>query len=283
MSKVDFTVDVLFTHRPFIVEVLTKANNATPQIEFPERGFHTIYEVQFETADGYVVSWAWVIGGYSNGIKYTVGVAVKGEEMITGWKWGHKNYVFVRPIPEEFINAVAHLRARRLFLLRELPNFIDDTRCDDDTGGWYSNGFFAMPLKPAKCLGEGARVWRVKEGAYVVFPDGTYRLMPFEEYLRIQEWGVPAYRQGDLLFFELNPSTDLANTGLTFVDKRHYEFDRHIMSAKSIYKDTNGQIFVEAPIMVKHLEHDTLEILEGQYEVALLPGSSRPFRGKQID
>jgi hypothetical protein len=73
--KVNRNVHELFLCRPLIADALDEAAHTPPRMEFPLKGFHTLYETQFESADGYAVTWAWVVGGRNDGLRYTIGVA----------------------------------------------------------------------------------------------------------------------------------------------------------------------------------------------------------------
>ena len=109
MMRIKRNINDLFLRRASIIDALYEANHIDTGIEYPLKGFHSLYETKFETMDGYTVHWAWVIGGYGDGIKYTVAVAVNEDEeerevVKTGWERGHKSYVLERPVPREFTN-----------------------------------------------------------------------------------------------------------------------------------------------------------------------------------
>ena len=140
--------------------------------------------------------------------------------------------------------------------------------------------------------------WRIKEGGYVVFPDDTYRLMAFQDYLVTRYWDRPALRQGDLMFFMLQWPIEFDDNGepvhqhgYTFeMYPEGYSMDRHGVDGLVLVRKSKAEgvyekdIFLVGPAMVKHPEHGELQIPEGQYEVVMLPGTSRPFRsGGQLD
>jgi hypothetical protein len=301
MIKIDRNVNMLFLKRAAIIDMLDEAAHIDTGIEYPGNGFHSLYEAQFQTADGYTVFWAWVIGGGGDGIKYTVAVATNGDgDIKTGWERGHKSYVLERPVPREFTNAIRRLVPGKLLLIGELPGFDYDGHHKD---GWYSKGLFAMELPVPDCLAINVECadpelvvqpecWRIKEGVYVVFPDDTYRLMAFQDYLVTRYWDRPALRQGDLMFFKLQWPIEFDDNGepvhqhgYTFeMYPEGYSMDRHGVDGLVLVRKSKAEgvyekdIFLVGPAMVKHPEHGELQIPEGQYEVVMLPGTSRPFQ-----
>jgi len=305
--------------RAAIIDVLDEASNINTGIEYPGNGFHSLYEAKFQTADGYTVHWAWVIGGSGDGIKYTVAVAVNEDEeerevVKTGWERGHKSYVLERPVPREFTNSIRHLVPGKLFLIDEVPGFDVDGNHRD---GWFSKGLFALKLSVPDCLTINVECadpelviqpecWRIKEGVFIVFPDDSYRLMGFMDYLTIRQWVRPTYRQGDLMFFKLQVGIEFnsdgepvskpcdylpARHGYTFdVYKGGYNVDRHNVDGLVVIRKSKAEdiyerdIILVGPAVARHPEHEELKIPEGQYEIIMLPGTSRPFRsGGQLD
>jgi len=311
MLRIKKNVNDLFLRRAAIIDVLDEASNINTGIEYPGNGFHSLYEAKFQTADGYTVHWAWVIGGSGDGIKYTVAVAVNEDEeerevVKTGWERGHKSYVLERPVPREFTNSIRHLVPGKLFLIDEVPGFDVDGNHRD---GWFSKGLFALKLSVPDCLTINVECadpelviqpecWRIKEGVFIVFPDDTYRLMGFMDYLAIRRWERPMYRQGDLMFFGLQWSIEFDDNGepippleyTFYVYPEGYSVDRHGVDGLVLVRKSNAEgiyerdIFLVGPAVARHPEHGTLEIPEGQYEIAMLPGTSRPFRsGGRLD
>lgn len=307
MIKVDRNINMLFLNRPTIVDALEEVKYGEIGIEFPLRGFHTLYETRFATPDGYVVDWAWITGGRGDGLKYTVAVAndCHGDVKV-GWERGHKDYVFIQPIyfsdypdnPNKFINAIKRLTPRKLTVIGEIPGFDLSGKHKD---GWYTKGLFAIEMAQAPCLGEGARAWKLKEGIYIAFPDGSCRLMSQDEYRDVVGWDVPTFRQGDLLLFKLDPAPiefyDWGEpqhpNGFKIVPHPEgYTMDRHQLEGQVfIYEGVmhsnpicdfslySGKVVVAGPARVIHPEHGILELPEGQYHARLLPGTSRPFQG----
>jgi len=289
MMKIDRGINTLFLRQGAIVEQLDMANHLRTDMEFPGRGFHTLYETQFETRDDYVVTWAWVTGGLGDGIKYTVAVAVNnddGRDIKAGWVQGHKDYVFLRPVPNDFVNAIRRLTPEKLYLIGEVPGF-EYTGYHKD--GWYSRGLFASRLQLPDCLKVVVdcasdelviqpEVWRIKEGVFILFPDDSYRLMEFDEYYALRFWDRPDYRQGDLMFYKANVRNlkieEMINEGDTV------KVDRHVITAQAIRSDQGTKkMYLFGKVRVEHPEHGVLDIPDGVYYYEILPGTSRPFQG----
>ncbi len=301
MIKIDRNVNMLFLKRAAIIDMLDESAHIDTGIEYPGRGFHSLYETKFQTADGYTVFWAWVIGGDGDGIKYTVAVATNDEgDVKVGWERGHKSYVFKRPVPREFTNAIRYLTPGKLLMIGELPGFDQDGHHRD---GWFSRGLFATKLLTPNCLMTSVECadpelvlqpecWRIKEGVYVVFPDGSYRLMGFMDYLTIKLWDRPTLRQGDLMFFRLQWPIEFNDNGepvsppsFTYeVYPEGYSMDRHGIDGLVLIRKSKAEgvyekdIFLVGAAAVRHPQHGTLEIPEGHYEIVMLPGTSRPFQ-----
>ena len=310
MIRVNRNINMLFLKRPDIVHALDEAirGHFWTGIEYPLKGFHTLYEARFETADNYAITWAWITGGRGDGLRYTVAVADNGYgDIKVGWERGHKDYVFIRRLdnpdnesdyPDRLMNAIKRLTPRKLVIVAEIPGFDDDGKHKD---GWFTKGLFALEMAQAPCLGEGARAWKLKEGIYIAFPDGSCRLMSQDEYRDVVGWGVPTFRQGDLLLFKLDPAPiefyDWGEpqhpNGFKIVPHPEgYTMDRHQLEGQVfIYEGVmhsnpicdfslySGKVVVAGPARVIHPEHGILELPEGQYHARLLPGTSRPFQG----
>ena len=52
MIKIDRNVNMLFLKRAAIIDMLDEAAHIDTGIEYPGNGFHSLYEAQFQTADG---------------------------------------------------------------------------------------------------------------------------------------------------------------------------------------------------------------------------------------
>jgi len=302
--KVNRNVHELFLCRPLIADALDEAAHTPPRMEFPLKGFHTLYETQFESADGYAVTWAWVVGGRNDGLRYTIGVARKEAEILTGWERGHRDYVFLRTIPEGLASAIERLSSQKLLLIGELP-FFNDYGVHRD--GWHSNGLFATKIDPVKCIKTPVpscadeelvlqpECWRIKEGVYILFPDNTYRLMSREGYQRMAKWNPPDHRQGDLLVWRVPEWHSLVDKMWDRVaelpeeggDPMEYEIDRHHIAGLVIETadsfDDGFVLYVQGPAKITHPEHEPLNLPSGTFEVRLLPGTSYPFHGDQAD
>lgn len=293
--------DQLFYPRSLTLKALTGKD----RLDVPMRGFTHMWEKEFETADGWHVTWAWVVGGRNNGCRYTIAIAQKGHEHYEGWVYGHKDYVFMRLMPSKAIRAIALLRPEALRLTFTLPGFYNHNDNSENEyriyhkDGWYSTGLFAIEIDPVSCIKTQTKhaddevvmqpdVFLIKEGVYIAFPDESYRLMSREEYRDIGELRTPNFRQGDLMIW-------ISHDVVGFGDdcQSQLDYDRHKITClnengKIKFKfDQNHRlrmIYINSPFIVEHPQHGTLKI-EGarQYAIKLLPGTSRPFQSGRID
>ncbi len=270
MYRVARSIDGLFFKRPLIVDVLAKDNS----IVCPDRGFRTVHEVQFNDLDNYVVTWAWLEGGMYNEIRYTLAVAVKDGIKKVGWVRGHKDYVFIRPIPNKLLSAAKFATSKSLELIDLVPGFGPSGKHVDR---WFSHGLFAVEDDDVpECLGDKVRAWRIKEGMYITFPDGSYRLMRVEDYENVKWWDDPEYRQGDLFVWQIaNPNTCDGNILSEYLLEQHHIACNNVIK---VLQDNLG-VLIEGPAIIKHFEYETLELPNGIFEIRLLPGTSKPFVG----
>ena len=294
-----------FIYEPSLLE---KALSPS-EIQIPGRGFHSLWEREFyiDGVDGtHIVLVAYVEGGLHCGDKYTVVLERKYDRTTfkypiyrTGWAEG-----FTLPVPARNLAACGisartfrKLKSQKLLFIDEVPGFTEgmDGRYYHPPGMWYSRSLLVREYPPLPILGEGARVFLLREGVYVYFPDESFRLIPYAEYFDLESWPVPDYRQGDLLVWKVR---DVALTGHKKtgeeVDEILLTCDRHtiIVVPPAFYSPgenwtTGGRI--------EHPEHGVLELpgpetldpgvgYVPKYSWKLLPGTSRPFqRGGRMD
>lgn len=139
--------------------------------------------------------------------------------------------------------------------------------------GWFTRSRFTIQL-PAPAWAPDARAFDLREGIYLAFEDGTFRLVPKPEYFDFRDdseliWGVPDARQGDLLLYA-RPEVAAVEGEAEFSQSQNY--DRHRVSGWEV----EGLQDTWAWPTITHPEHEGLR-LEGVFRVVLAPGVSRPF------
>jgi hypothetical protein len=148
----------------------------------------------------------------------------------------------------------------------------------NDIGGWYTRSRFSIQLA-APAWAPDAQAYDLREGVYLVFADGTTRLVRKREYYS-PEYGellpvggrVPDLRQGDLLLYEQGRPEETQEAA--------ERYDRHSVTGKRA---------VHFPALwmdpqIEHPEHDRLSA-EGAFMVVFAPGTSVPFarEGANLD
>jgi len=289
----------IFKARP---KIFTELNGEGGEhLEVPHGGFHHVWETVIQTTDEWIITMAWVTGGERNGYRYTLAVAKKEGIIRTGWMFGHKDYVLVRSVPDKAIDALIGSQISELLIIYNIPGFTDawnEGPYFHHRDGWYSTGLFGIKVEPVDCiktpipscveneLVAQPDVYSIREGIYIVFPDGSYRLMSRSKYRDISGWPLPHYRQGDLLVWRLAKECKLVIQSTIGIIKfleddnivRKYAIDNHCINGIIEPKDgTNA--YVQGPATIEHPEHGVLELQDGTFEVKLLPGTSRPFQG----
>lgn len=290
MMKVNVNINELFRTQSKLYEVLDRDASF---MRLPDKGFHTVYETQFETLDNYFVTWAWLVGGYSNGCKYTVAVAKKDDEFRTGWVVGFKDYVIERPLPKGFVKLLRFAESKPLLFIFDVPGFehtkeeplhrfhFRDNGALDLEGGykWYTTSKFSIELPSMPCF-EGAKAYMLKEGAYVLFDYWNYRLMSVYNYFDFGQERKPDYQFGDLFYIwktEGSPLEEWEQKGVPY----SFEPNQWIVSAKAVYAPRLGlhtciPYFIEGPATLEY-KRKSFELPEGKYLMRYLPGTSKPF------
>jgi hypothetical protein len=247
----------------------------------PRRGFHTAYEARLEFEGGDASGTAIVLyleGGANCGCRYTFVYAIT-ERVETGWAQGFRLPVPIRRLPENLHKMLQRLTPRPLLRPREVPGFDADGRHKDD---WYTSSILVREIEIASVLGENARVFLLREGVYVTFPDGSYRLAPYREwfsFVSLYDDRVPDARQGDLLVFSEGPGWLLDLTDVQ--EEIKASVGRHTMEIGGKIEEWEEDVLVvRAPrgCKITHPEHPELVLQGGNYTIVHLPGDSRPFR-----
>lgn len=263
-------------YTPSLLELALNAEN----MEIPQRGFHTLYEreVYVDSVGNTVV--AYIVGGANDGVRYTIVIGPCGY----GWSQDFRFPVMER-YPEGLEDAVRNITPQELLITEELPGFIaaDDVVVHED--GWYSRGLFAYEL-PSELTLPDAKLYRIREGVYMSFSDGSYRLAaPREFYSWPYRDEVPVARQGDLLAF--NGFYSGTFPGRTLATTFPAGLRRHEISVEGDFQwawanDYDLSIMPTAPsspvlITLTHPEHETVTMEEAAVTLSFLPGQSRPF------
>lgn len=302
MMKVNVNINELFRTQSKLYEVLDRDASF---MRLPDKGFHTVYETQFTTLDDYTITWAWIIGGYSNGCKYTVAVAEKDDDFHIGWVVGHKDYVIERSLPDELAKLLRFAEVKPLLFIFDVPgfehtkeeplsefHFRDNGFLDLNSGyKWSTTSKFSIELPPMPCF-EGAKAYSLKEGAYLIFNNDkwNYRLMSKFDYFTFGQERKPDYVFGDLFYIwktEELPKEEwklvkLPHDIKSFPETRE-SYD--IVEAKAVYRPRLGlstcvPYFIEGPAKLKgkmYKREFSLELPEGSYILRYVPGSSHPF------
>jgi hypothetical protein len=157
--------------------------------------------------------------------------------------------------------------------------------------GWFTTSRFSIETA-APAWAPDARAFDLREGIYLVFADGTFRLVPKRDYfkgypfeesqLHHRDGSPPDARQGDLLFYEI---PGIARDADEVADESSTEdYDRHLVDGWRLIEAarelTNGRHQRPSDVWawptITHPEHGVME-LEGVYKVVFAPGVSRPF------
>jgi len=305
--KINVSIKDLFRSYPEIYQATAYATNKKDDLfmQVPERGFHHIWEAQFETTeeDGlpWVITWAWCLGGHSNGCKYTIAVATQRQECgyvhRTGWAVGYKDYVFERPLPDEALKALKFAEVKPLLFIWDVPkfehtrneplnavHFYDNGHLDINCGyRWYTTTKFTMELPPMPCLGN-IKAYTFKEGVYVLFENGDFRLMPKVDYFDFGQKPKPDYKYGYLFYIWRVDDEDIPEEWMARELELPYHLPKKhkIVSAEAAYTTALGldeyiPFIIEGPARLEYSKYETLELPEGRYLMRYVPGTSQPF------
>lgn len=283
--------------------------------QLPGRGFHTAYELSCFHADetAYIedgeVTVTYLEGGAACGCRYTFvqfrHFAPHNPSIEYGWAYGFRLPVPIRPFPE-LAKSLRGLTPKPLLFPGAIPGFMKTcpVRHQDR---WFTKSLLVREIPAAPVLGEGARVFILREGVYISFPDGSYRLIPSGQWRHFSETftNVPFYRQGDLLVFEFRTSPfcwycrpenfEIYWDSISSQEKKiSYDIDRHRIAVSqgsiAILRDATDRDSWESlggiiPVLVSvldgtaeitHPTNTTLSLPPGKYVITPLPGTSRP-------
>jgi len=280
----------------------------SPGYETPGKGFHTLHERELwfeEGKENYRGSVTYVAGGQNNGLRYTfVHLLLPGSPIPeTGWASGFRLPVPARPLPPTLGKDIRGLEiSGELLFPQEIPGFgpeewapsIPGGVCSYHEDGWYTISTLVREIPTPEVLGEGARVFLLREGVYVAFPDGTSRLAPYEDFFNFVTYGpnhetprlAPIHRQGDLLVWEkFYPPVELELVGAG-IEGPLIEMDRHeiripIGGSYCVRQEDGHTRVYCSDAVVSHPQHGDLQLQAetgGMFCLEQLPGTSRPFR-----
>lgn len=287
-------------------------------ITIPERGFKTLYERTFELDDDKITV-SYIEGGANCGCRYTFVIIQSIYQELAGyvtygWSKGWK-----LPVPERgelkdfrqkiiIANAMKGISKMALPYINEIPDFRDEGRfARHKKDGWLTNSIFALPRDSWM---EG-KVWSIREGIYISFPDGSYRLIPHRVW---GKWNMMLKdlfatfinRQGDLYVFTSDylmlSSGEVYDMFAPANENKYIRLPWELQKDNSISIDNHTIIFRgrglscqlrDGSYAIKradddcvlefiHPEHEKVEIeLSSQiYLITLLPGTSHPFQRK---
>lgn len=273
-----------------------------------------------------------VLAGPSNGCQLYVECAQSrlhgGREVVWIWGWAPNQFGrLVMTIPGsneegkilsilQWVADRSGIAAGKLFGIREVPGFEKEgastfpwsgeeiTRHHD---GWYTRTKLASwAYKPSWLNGDA---FRLAEGIYTAFPDGTCRLARTKEYYSWPGWYLgqsvlgetpdiildhegPKYRQGDLLVWEASDDArrTLESAGRrTLADVWAQPTHNFLLLDESLAEgkgslDRHMVERTEDGWLITHPQHEALRLPVGEWIVGLLPGTSRPFsRDARLD
>ncbi len=188
--------DIMYMMNP-LEEVLE--NDIQRRIEFPVKGFHTLY-ARKESVKGTTIGPEWpaaiayIVGGGNCGIRYSA-VAVNDYETLhigvaEGFRFpvakSGSTYIY-----QDLLNACRGLQEKPLLRVDEVEGFNGaDSLPFTHKDGWYTKSIFTYEydispdISSHGVLGDGAHAYSLREGVYVVFPDKSFRLIPYKEFFR---------------------------------------------------------------------------------------------------
>lgn len=286
-------------YRPNMLERMLQSNGQ--RISMPHLRYHTLYTKRYRLDDNAEAVAAYLVGGENCGCRYSVVVIKEADGSITCGSAER----FCFPVPEEMENApqllddilkaCRGLQEKPLLHVAEIPGFRDVEGLMEHRDGWYTKSIHSYEYDEfhVQVFGGGARAFPLKEGVYVYFPDGSYRLIPTREFWE-DGWAymdAPTCRQGDLLAWYDGDWRRGGERGVRS-DEDVIVVDRHKITA--VYDDTEDKIAYRRYIVsgtrndfylpegvclqITHPEHDTKIISEpGWWKLILLPGTSRPY------
>ncbi len=160
----------------------------------PGRGFHTLYERMVRLDDGTWALVAYVEGGARCGDRYTIVI----HENRCGWARGFRLPVPMRPLSTLSVKDFRGLTSEKLLLIKEVPGF---SQSGTHEQGWYTQSCLVREIPPGAALPPESRIFLLREGVYVYFPDKSIRLMTYTDYFSLPEI-APDFRQGNLLIYK---------------------------------------------------------------------------------
>lgn len=244
---------------------------------------HTIWSNQLEDFEIFEL-----VGGPRNGYRISLAVNDQGD-----WGLGYGfNFPFPaesEPLPPEnrakLYQMVASPRVRERKLLKvsagEIPGWDPSGRHQD--GGAVTRTIFAKEVEISEApewfrnIRAGARVFKLREGIYISFPDSCRFINPAKNFWHpvFPPSGFPIARQGDLLvyssqefFYKMTKVTSRVSS--TFVIGRHQisAVEAEIVWDNRYFGDSvnpYSQLRFFSSCSITHPEHDELVVLPAEY------------------
>lgn len=272
----------------------------------PDNGFTGMWEATATFDDEVKAIVSYMEGGAHLGDRYTFVVAQSPQGWATyGWAKGWRLPVPERGFIQDFVEEKNMLKALvwaekgELPLIQNLPGFFTGRNVDGNflhKDRWFTRSIYALP-RPVPDFIKEAQVWSIREGIYISFPDGSYRLIPHRQWWEfmevIRDYDLELIgRQGDLLVFSYE-HPPIRDEEVDFRPLEKESIDRHeiIIDGKAecqkLYRIESfifrslGQEFT---LTFTHPEHERMDVKVASNGcwVVLLPGTSHPFE-KKID
>lgn len=305
----NLTVDFMKSDvRPFGLEVFYTPSElekvAFPEahlLETPGAGWNMLRSAWLSTPeDRYLITV--LRGGRQNGVVLTLAYTRKDGEEI--WAVGEGYFRFplrtLRGKPYEFLSGLRGLPDQGLTPIDRVPGFRlhDSQPAAWHDQGWYTRSLFTWELDLVhegwswlSEIAPGVKVWGLREGAYLVFPDAgegvSYRLIPWQEWRSFVMPKEPCAHQGDLLVWKAPAGAGEPWDGE--IDRHRVAFDEGGINSEGLPWTGRGIVDKEkniyytfGHIVITHPEHPELDLVDPDYPtrwwgLRLLPGTSRPF------
>jgi|GEM_PF-5643831 len=273
-----------------------------------------------------------VLAGPSNGVQLYVECdhirrPGRTTEMVWIWGWAPNPFsrlVMVEPNCQSEADLLSILRwvanragisTGKLIGIREIPGFQSEESFPfpwpsvgekvNHQDGWFTRSKIVYRVeKPEWFEGDA---FRIAEGIYITFPDGSYRLVQSaKEFFSWPGWslgpsiptdipgvisgyGGPTHRQGDLMVWPAPGDLgewegELSFRGLTLDTSHFLLVDESLPEGKGSLDRHTVERNDDGSVVITHPEHATVELPAGKYIIGLLPGTSRPFsRDRDLD
>lgn len=223
--------------------------------------------------------------GLNSGIRFSVLCRALNGELYLGVEHGPKmhstvfrkmEYMEEQEVVKTLVRVANTVGKNRAVKMEEVPGFTGRLSAggyQTHRDGWYTRSIFGVRLQ-APFWAPEAEAYDIREGVYVCFPDGSFRLMRRKDYYDFCE-ALPdlrpamEFRQGDCIPCEVEFDVDRPVATWVLATNITHEgavLDRHEAVVRG------GEVFLTHP------EHGEVGPLPNSVRsIMLIPGSSRPF------